>query len=128
MANKAYPHLQVNSSGIFFIMLPKKMLNDMAYTWYNFTDEITRMEVYTIDGHQLYGDSDFVVRIFRERVIKYSFGTQTEYRFFPQIDNERLEERWEIGDAVQGYRKIKEAMKAAEEELEKLIAQYPDHT
>ncbi len=109
-------------------MLPKKMLNDMAYTWYNFTDEITRMEVYTIDGHQLYGDSDFVVRIFRERVIKYSFGTQTEYRFFPQIDNERLEERWEIGDAVQGYRKIKEAMKAAEEELEKLIAQYPDHT
>lgn len=99
----------------------------LKHSWYSYTDEITGVKVYTIEGHNLYGDSDFVVRIFRERKKRYSFGTQTEYRFFPQIDNERIEKQWEIGDSKQGFRSVKEAMRMAEEELDKLTAKYPDH-
>lgn len=85
-------------------------------------DDITGAVITYVKGHELYGDSVIVARVFSERVPEYRGGPKV-IRHFAKVEDEDKEILWWDG---KGHKSIKDAKAKAEtwlrEALEKQSA------
>lgn len=84
-------------------------------------DILTGDVIHVMVGHEMYGDSDVVARVFGRSVPMYRGGPM-EMHYYPQIDDEVAEDVIEIGPS-DGYRFLGEAKRALLERLAEYLAE-----
>jgi len=89
----------------------------MKYSSY--IDEITQNKIYVVPGYQWNTLDRYTIRIFAEKKPEYQGSSRKILRYFPQIDDNKEENIYEVGPR-EGFRYLKDAKIALEQTLKEL--------